>query len=247
MVRSGDGSNSTITMKRHITILSIFAAAISVAIAETPATTPTSQPQKSRAEEFFKKLDTDSDGALSSEEFKTGLSAQTNSAAVEEYFNKLDSNGDGSVSLAEYTSHNKPTEPASPAAAPEKLPPPLPKLPVVTEPPRSTEPHKNTEPPQHQPPAPSVPHVNPTPTGAESYFKKMDANDDGGISFLEFKAGPAGQNNPRMAEEYFKKLDQNGDGKITMEEFTAHGKPASSTPHQSYPPKSPYREIHRRK
>ena len=222
------GFNPNIPMKRLITILSTTAFAFSASLAET--TTASGQQSAAKAAEFFKKLDTDSDGALSAEEFKTGLSAKTNSAAVEEYFSKLDTNGDGNVSLAEYTSHHKQTEP--PQAPPSSE---IPKPPIASEPPRNKELPRNNEqdePKEHvrQPSKPSAP--------TEAYFKKMDTNDDGGISIIEFKASPAGKNNPRMAEEYFRNMDTNSDQRVSLAELASHGSQSKADHQATHPPKS---------
>ena len=215
-------------MKRLITILSTTAFAFSASLAET--TTAAGQQSAAKAAEFFKKLDTDSDGVLSAEEFKTGLSAKTNSAAVEEYFNKLDTNGDGNVSLAEYTSHHKQTEP--PQAPPSSE---IPKPPIASEPPRNKELPQNNE--QDEPEQPAKPPAKPS-AATEVYFKKTDTNDDGGISLIEFKASPAGKNNPRMAEEYFKNLDADGDQRLSLAELTSRRSQPKSDSQSTNPPKS---------
>lgn len=205
-------------MKRLITILSTAAFALSATFAETPTPAASDLKPTTKVAEFFKELDTDGDGVLNMGEFKSGLSAKNNSTAVEEYFTKLDTNGDGNVSLAEYISHNKQSETLAPQAEPSaQLPPPAEKKKSPT----SSEPAPKSEQPQNQPPKTSEPQAKASSSSAEAYFKKMDINDDGGISLIEFKASPAGQNNPRMAGEYFKNLDKNGDNKITFEEMTA--------------------------
>ena len=97
--QKGESSADTFnpsTMKRIITTLSTLAVATSVSLA---------QPQP---EDFFHKLDTNGDGALSLEEFKAGPAGQKNPAMAEEYFNKLDKNGDGKVTLEELTAHRAP-------------------------------------------------------------------------------------------------------------------------------------------
>lgn len=234
---SNDQINPNTRMKLLITILSTMTVALSASFAETPASATSSQHPKTKAEEFFMKLDTDGDGALSAEEFKTGLSAKTNSAVVEEYFNKLDTNGDGNVSLAEYTSHHKQAEPVAPAAPPPQPPPTseVPKPPIASEPPRNKELPQNNE--QDEPEQPVKPPAKPS-AATEAYFKQMDANDDGGISLIEFKASPAGKNNPRMAEEYFKILDADGDQRLSLAELTSRRSPPKSDFQSTNPPKS---------
>ncbi len=219
-------------MKKLIALLTTLAAAISPAFAETTAPAA-DQHTTAKSGDFFKKMDADGNGTVSLDEFKAGLSAQKDSAAVEDYFNKLDTDTDGKLTLDEYTKHVKPaTTPPHHEETPAQAT--HPQAPTGNEAPRThaTEPQKNTGPDQH-PPA-----TNTQPSGAEVYFKKMDTNNDGAISPLEFKASSMGQNNPRMAEEYFKKLDTDHDGKVTLSEFTAHRSQASSSYHKSNPPKS---------
>lgn len=231
---SNDQINPNTRMKLLITILSTMTVALSASFAETPASATSSQHPKTKTEEFFKKLDTDSDGALSAEEFKTGLSAKTNSAAVEEYFNKLDTNGDGNVSLAEYTSHHKQAEP--PQAPPSSE---IPKPPIASEPPRNKElPQNNEQDEPEQPAKPPAKTSAKTSAAAEAYFKQMDTNDDGGISLIEFKASPAGKNNPRMAEEYFKNLDVDGDRRLSLAELTTRRSQPKSDFQSTNPPRS---------
>ena len=56
----------------------------------------------------------------------------------------------------------------------------------------------------------------------EKIFKKLDADNSGGISLEEFKASPRAQQNPARAEEIFNKIDADDNGSITLEEFKAH-------------------------
>lgn len=229
-------------MKKLI-ILSTIVFALSSSFAETPAATSSGQQTSTKEGEFFKKLDTNGDGALSVDEFKNGLSAQTNSAAVEEYFTKLDSNGDGTVSLMEYTAHKRQSEPAAqtPPRAQATLSSEVPKPSIASEPPRNKELPQNTEmPPNHEQGEPKEHDKRPVKpsAAAEAYFKQMDINDDGGISLIEFKNSPAGRNNPRMAEDYFKNLDTNRDNKLTLSELNLRRERKESDFPNIHPPRS---------
>ena len=53
------------------------------------------------AEDRFKKMDTNGDGAIKLDEFKSSPRGQKDPAKAEEMFKKLDTNSDGSVDLAE--------------------------------------------------------------------------------------------------------------------------------------------------
>jgi EF-hand domain pair len=57
----------------------------------------------------------------------------------------------------------------------------------------------------------------------EAFFKKQDANNDGGINKEEFDASfkdsPLGQSG-QSSEDYFNQIDTNSDGKIDQTEFT---------------------------
>ena len=218
-------------MKKLIALLVTMAVTVSPAPAENTASTEPRTTSKSG--DFFKKMDANGDGTVSLEEFKAGLSAQKDSVAVEEYFSKLDSDADGRLTLDEYTRHMKPAAtPPHHEEAPASVPAQQKSSPGGETPHTAVPPGKTEANPQQ--PASTVPTTKPQPSGAEAYFKKMDSNNDGVISLLEFKASSMGQNNPRMAEEYFKKLDTNNDGKVTLAEFTAHRSQASSSYRKSH-------------
>ena len=53
-------------------------------------------------EEVFKKLDANSDGGISLDEFKAGPRAQKDPTKAEEHFKKLDANSDGKVTPDEF-------------------------------------------------------------------------------------------------------------------------------------------------
>lgn len=57
----------------------------------------------------------------------------------------------------------------------------------------------------------------------EAMFKKLDADNSGGVSLEEFKASPRGKKDPAKAEEAFKKKDTNNDGSLSLDELKAPG------------------------
>ncbi len=64
---------------------------------------PTTNPQTSGIEAFFKKIDINGDGTISLLEFKASPMGQNNPRMAEEYFKKLDADHDGKVTFAEFT------------------------------------------------------------------------------------------------------------------------------------------------
>jgi Ca2+-binding EF-hand superfamily protein len=71
---------------------------LAVAIAATPAIAE----DAAALEAAFKKLDTNTDGSLSLDEFKASPEGVKDPAKAEAKFKKLDTNTDGSLSLDEY-------------------------------------------------------------------------------------------------------------------------------------------------
>jgi hypothetical protein len=63
--------------------------------------------------QIFKKLDTDSNGSLSFEEFKVGPLGQKNPERAEKVFAKLDADSDGAVTLEEFK-NGRPPRPHGP-------------------------------------------------------------------------------------------------------------------------------------
>jgi hypothetical protein len=95
-------------MKTIITTLSLLAIATTLSIAqEKPPGGPggsggPGQGQRPNPEEIFKKLDANSDGAVSLDEFKASKRAQQDPAKAEAAFKSMDKNADGQVSLEEF-------------------------------------------------------------------------------------------------------------------------------------------------
>jgi hypothetical protein len=92
--------NQIIPMKFHIQAAGVIAITTTLAFAEdAPAKHDKPKPNPEAA---FKKLDTNSDGSLSLDEFKASPRGRKNPAKAEEVFKKLDADSNGSVSLEEF-------------------------------------------------------------------------------------------------------------------------------------------------
>lgn len=65
-------------------------------------------------EEIFKKLDADSNGSLSLEEFKASPRAQKDPDKAEQAFKKMDADSDGGVTLEEFKKARPPRGPGGP-------------------------------------------------------------------------------------------------------------------------------------
>jgi Ca2+-binding EF-hand superfamily protein len=92
------------SMKKLTTILAALALGTSFSFAadEKPAAAAGDKPKRN-PEEMFKKLDKDSDGKVTLEEFKESPMAKRDGAKPEEMFSKRDKNGDKSLSLEEFS------------------------------------------------------------------------------------------------------------------------------------------------
>ena len=86
-------------MKSSIQILGIIALSTSLSFGEekAPKEKKTPDPEKT-----FKKLDTDNNGSLSLEEYKTSPMGTKAGDKAEPKFKKLDADGNGSVNLDEF-------------------------------------------------------------------------------------------------------------------------------------------------
>jgi hypothetical protein len=79
-------------------------------------------------EEIFKRLDANSDGAVSLDEFKAGPRAKEHPEKAEEIFKKMDKDGNGSLSLEEFKSFRPPHPPRRPGKGDGGDPPQPPPL-----------------------------------------------------------------------------------------------------------------------
>lgn len=103
------GSKQTNHMKQLITTISTLAFATSLSLAQNkpsdpgmPQPQPPMPAQPPQPEDFFKKLDTNTDGSLSLDEFKAGVPDNLDPAVTGNTFKNLDQNGDGKVTLEEF-------------------------------------------------------------------------------------------------------------------------------------------------
>ena len=102
-------TKKTTHMKSYLNIISAMAVATSLVCAQDAPKGP-KPPGKGHPapEEIFKKLDADSSGSVSLEEFKAGKRAQENPEKAEEFFKTIDQDGNGELSLEEFKSHRPP-------------------------------------------------------------------------------------------------------------------------------------------
>ncbi len=84
-------------MKTCIRTIGILACAVSISFAQDAP----EKPERKNPEAMFKKLDTNSDGSLSKEEFTSAMKGKKAEGA-EKRFAKLDADSDGSISLEEF-------------------------------------------------------------------------------------------------------------------------------------------------
>ncbi len=89
-------------MKTCFQILGILAVAVSFSFGEE-APAKADKPKAPNPEKAFKKLDADSNGSLSLEEYKASPRAKKNEAKAEEMYKKMDADSKDGVSLAEFT------------------------------------------------------------------------------------------------------------------------------------------------
>jgi Ca2+-binding EF-hand superfamily protein len=145
----------------------------------------------------FDTIDSNSDGALSLDEFKSGAPKGADSAKIEERFKKLDADGDGSISKAESE------EAKSQADKAEQL---LQSFLLTLQPsqPAKTEKASDSE-------------------DEDDPFAQIDANSDGSISSDEFKnALSSGRSSSDdLLSKLFDAIDSDHDGSVTKDETKA--------------------------
>jgi hypothetical protein len=114
---NGNICRSTITtttdhMKTCINTISALALAASISFAQEGPKGPKGpggpKGPRPNLEEVFKKLDADSSGSVSLDEFKASPRAQANPERAEGVFKKIDKDSDGAVTLEEFKSHRPP-------------------------------------------------------------------------------------------------------------------------------------------
>jgi Ca2+-binding EF-hand superfamily protein len=89
-------------MKFVITTFAALAMASTLAIAEDAKPEAKGDKPKRDPAEVFKKIDSNSDNALTLEEFKASPIGKKDPARAEEVFKKRDKDGDGKLSLEEF-------------------------------------------------------------------------------------------------------------------------------------------------
>ncbi len=93
-------------MKAITSILAILALAATVHAADEKKPEEGAK-KKASPEEMLKKLDKDSNGSVSKEEFMASPQAKKDEAKATERFGKMDKNSDGSLNLEELTPKKK--------------------------------------------------------------------------------------------------------------------------------------------
>ena len=94
-------------MKLVITTFAALAMASTLAIAEDAKPAAKGDKPKRDPAEAFKKIDSNSDSAVSLEEFKAGPMGKKDPSKAEEVFKKRDKDGDGKLSLEEFKGPGK--------------------------------------------------------------------------------------------------------------------------------------------
>jgi hypothetical protein len=92
---------------RSILTLLFLGSIYAVAADEQPAPQAKRQGKKGNPEELFKKLDTNSDNAVSLEEFKAGAGGKRNPDRVDAMFKRRDKDGNGTLSVDEFKAQRR--------------------------------------------------------------------------------------------------------------------------------------------
>ena len=110
--RSTKTNIRTYHMKTCIYTISSLALAASISFAQEGPKGPKGpggpKGPRPNLEEIFKKLDADSSGSVSLDEFKAAPRAQKNPERAEGVFKKIDEDSDGALTLEEFKSHRPP-------------------------------------------------------------------------------------------------------------------------------------------
>ena len=94
-------------MKNCIQMFGLLAISASLSYGEEAPAKP-DKPKGPNPEAMFKKLDANSDGSVTLEEFKASPRAQKDPAKAEEIFKKMDADTSGGVSLEEFKAAGPP-------------------------------------------------------------------------------------------------------------------------------------------
>jgi len=140
----------------------------------------------------FEKLDSDSNGALSLDEFKSGAPKEADSAKLEARFKSIDSDGDGSVSKAELDAAKTKADKAEQQLQAFLF---------------SLQPGSTTK-------------TGDSKDDKKDIFAQLDANADGSVAKDEFlKALSAGQKTSSdLLSKLFDAIDSDSNGSITEDE-----------------------------
>ncbi len=103
-------------MKTSLVIAALLLGASCLTAADKP------KGEKADPEAVFKKLDTNSDGSVSKEEYLASKKAQKDTAKAGKHFEKLDANKDGKLSKDEFAAGEKAKAAETPAKPAEKKP-----------------------------------------------------------------------------------------------------------------------------
>ena len=207
-------------MQRLIPAVSTMVLTTSLLLAQEPPVKPGPQPPQLSPQDLFRKLDQDSNGSLSFDEFKAGPTGQKSPSDARTVFKLLDLNADGLLSLAEFAKRRQLPEPETepaPSPAPNIAAVPAPNIAAVPAPAPAAVPV----------PKPAlVPATNPTPVPVPGTASNTTLNTTIGPAPSTAPspgAVPATPEKPSMtrAEIFFKKLDTDKDGALTLEEFKA--------------------------
>lgn len=165
----------------------------------------------------FDKLDGNSDGALSLDEFKAGAPKGADSTKSEELFKKIDADGDGSVTKAEAEEFHAKREEAQQQVQSFLL--------NLQSGLSGTQDEEDSE--------------------DKNYFAKLDADSDGSVAKEEFlkAVAPDGDGSNGLLSRLFAAMDADKDGKISKEEMADFKKQMEERASHRPPPPPPPAEV----